>query len=155
MAEFQWWLLIVGLVAGGGLVAVVQMDGRRRDADLAELERRAEAAWIAARLEGREHAPDRATVEAVLRVHREYLELPPPDRFIDAETGEDAEAPPVGSTEIGLGGFSDDDAEGVPDEVGDGGRSRADDDLASAGEEEAAAGEQAHAGSDREQREDR
>ena len=37
MAEFQWWLLIVGLVAGGGLVAIVSMDGRRREEDLAEL----------------------------------------------------------------------------------------------------------------------
>src|SRR4029077_2998205 len=38
MAEFQWWLLLVGLVAGGGLVAVVTMDGRRREEDLADLE---------------------------------------------------------------------------------------------------------------------
>ena len=37
MAEFQWWLLIVGLVAGGGLVAVVSMDGRRREQDISEL----------------------------------------------------------------------------------------------------------------------
>ena len=49
MAEFQWWLLLVGLVAGGGLVAIVSMDGRRNEEDLVELERRAEATWIADR----------------------------------------------------------------------------------------------------------
>ena len=50
MAEFQWWLLLVGLVAGGGLVAIVSMDSRRRDEDLADAERAAEATWIADRL---------------------------------------------------------------------------------------------------------
>ena len=50
MAEFQWWLLLVGLVAGGGLVAVVSMEGRRREQDISELEQRAEATWIADQL---------------------------------------------------------------------------------------------------------
>lgn len=82
MAEFQWWLLLVGLVAGGGLVAVVSMDSRRRDEDLAEAERRAEATWIADRLYRQDPALDPDTVEAVLRVHREYLSLPAPDRLV-------------------------------------------------------------------------
>ena len=50
MAEFQWWLLLVGLVAGGGLVAVVFLDGARREQDVDEAELPAEAQWIAARL---------------------------------------------------------------------------------------------------------
>ena len=58
MAEFQWWLLLVGLVAGGGLVAVVTMDGRRREEDIGELERRAEATWIAERVAGTPRAVD-------------------------------------------------------------------------------------------------
>jgi hypothetical protein len=82
MAEFQWWLLLVGLVAGGGLGAIVSMDGRRRDEDLAALERRAETTWIAERLAGRDPAPDARTIEAILRIHREYLSLPPPDRLL-------------------------------------------------------------------------
>ena len=81
MAEFQWWLLLVGLVAGGGLVAVVSMDSRRREDDLADAERRAESTWIAERLSAHESALDPDTVESVLRVHREYLSLPAPDRL--------------------------------------------------------------------------
>jgi ferric-dicitrate binding protein FerR (iron transport regulator) len=109
MAEFQWWLLIVGLVAGGGLVAIVSMDGRRREEDLADLERRAEAGWIASRLNTRERDLDAATVQTILRMHREYLTLPPPDRI-----------------EVGLGGrYPDRD----PDEVRHDGSGRADQDL--------------------------
>jgi hypothetical protein len=98
MAEFQWWLLLVGLVAGGGLVAIVSMDGRRREEDLADQERMAEATWIADRLSGRGRALDPDLVESVLRVHREYLTLPPPDRLLVA---------------------SDGDPDGQPDDVGD------------------------------------
>jgi hypothetical protein len=81
MAEFQWWLFLVGLVAGGGLVAVVYLDGARRDTDLDEAELPAEAQWIAARLAERGEAVDALDAEAVLREHREYRQLPPPDRL--------------------------------------------------------------------------
>ena len=133
MAEFQWWLLLVGLAAGGGLVAVVLMDARRREEDLAELERRAEATWIAEQLARREGVPlDGRTVEAVLRAHREYLSLPPPDRlYVD-----DLDVDPDRET----------------DDVRDDGRSGPDDDLSRAAEQHAPAREQAHAGADREQR---
>lgn len=151
MAEFQWWLLIVGLVAGGGLVAVVQMDGRRRDEDVAGLERQAEANWIANRLSRRPDAPDARLVEAVLRLHREYLQLPPPDRLVIAETGEDAEAPRRGR---GPAGSDDGDPDHVADHVGDDRGRRPDHDLPATGEDEASPREEAHAGADREQRPD-
>ena len=109
MAEFQWWLLIVGLLAGGGLVAVVTMDSRRREEDIGDLERRAEATWIAGRVAGRrERSIDPRTVEAVLRAHREYLSLPPPDELV----------------------VLDRDPDEMPDEVRDDGRRGADEDLA-------------------------
>jgi hypothetical protein len=85
MAEFQWWLFLVGLVAGGGLVAVVFLDGSRRDQDLEESELPAEAQWIAARLAERGEPVDAADAEAVLREHREYRQLPPPDRLEPVE----------------------------------------------------------------------
>lgn len=135
MAEFQWWLLLVGLVAGGSIVAIVSMDGRRRDEDLSELERRAETTWIAERLTGPDRDVDPITVESVLRVHREYLSLPPPDSLI-VEGGETS------------GGDTDE----VPDDVGDDRGRRTDEDLARAGEEHAPPGEEAHAGADGEQR---
>ena len=140
MAEFQWWLLIVGLVAGGGLVAVVSMEGRRREQDVSELEQRAEATWIADRLSTRERSLDPFAVEAVLRAHREYLMLQPPDRLVVDDEPETFDL--------------DGDADGEPDDVRDGGRGGPDEHLTPAAEERAATGEQAHAGADREQRDD-
>ena len=119
MAEFQWWLLLVGLVAGGGLVAVVSMDGRRREEDLDDLERRAEANWIAERLTSLDPGLDSRTVESVLRLHRDYLSLPPPDRLM--VEGEAADGAP-----------SDGDADRDPDEIGDDRSGRTDQDLSRA-----------------------
>ena len=129
MAEFQWWLLLVGLVAGGGLVAVVMTDGRRRDEDVGELERRAEATWIAQRLSGHRRSVDPLVVEAVLGAHREYLTLPPPDQLV--VVGEDggfvdAEASPAPEPLDDL----DRDPDQMPDQVRDDRRRGADEDLA-------------------------
>jgi hypothetical protein len=86
-AEFNWWLLIVGLVIGASLTWLVMAETTRREADVAETERRSEALWISTILEriGRSVPTDR--VEEVLRLHREYLAAPPPD-----EPDEPAEA---------------------------------------------------------------
>jgi hypothetical protein len=99
MAEFQWWLLLVGLVAGGGLVAVVFLDGARREQDVEEAELPAEAHWIAARLGSGDRPLDPHQVEAILREHREYRLMPPPDRLdpIDAPPAAVPDASPVGS----------------------------------------------------------
>jgi hypothetical protein len=89
MAEFQWWLLLLGLVAGGGLVAVVYIDGARQEADLEAAELPAEAAWIAERLgtgaDGTAAGADPGLVEQVLLLHAEYLQQPPPDRIVRSE----------------------------------------------------------------------
>ena len=45
-AEFNWWLLIVGLVVGAGLVWFVVLDSRRREVDIDDGERPREAAWL-------------------------------------------------------------------------------------------------------------
>ena len=90
MAEFQWWLLLVGLVAGGGLVAVVFLDGARREQDIEDAELPAEANWIAERLASRELKP--RDIEAILREHREYRLMPPPDGFESIEPPPDAAA---------------------------------------------------------------
>ena len=142
MAEFQWWLLLVGLVAGGGLVAVVSMDARRREEDVSEMERAAEATWIADRLMTPELL-DPLTIEEVLRAHRDYLALVPPDRIVVEEQGS--------LRQLTLDGNAD----RQTDDIGDDGRGHTDEDLAAAAEERAAAREQAHAGADREQGGDR
>jgi hypothetical protein len=78
-AEFNWWLLLVGLVVGAGLAWFVVMDTRRRDVDIDERERPREALWLSRMLadEGHRISPDAA--ERLLVLHRAYLEAPPPD----------------------------------------------------------------------------
>ena len=78
-AEFDWWLLIVGLILGGALTWLVMSETARRDSDIDEAEQRGEALWIATTLSaaGRDVEPGR--VDEILRLHREYLAAPPPD----------------------------------------------------------------------------
>jgi len=87
MAEFQWWLLIVGLVTGGVIVAIVTMDTSRRDVDVPDAERAAEASFIAAQLAADGRPLDREAVASVLEAHRAYLGLLPPDAIVPVEDG--------------------------------------------------------------------
>jgi hypothetical protein len=96
-AEFNVWLLIVGLVLGAGLVWLVVMDSRRREAEIDSVERPREAAWLSSALreDGFDVSPEAA--DRLLLLHREYLDAPPPDE----ETGSDVaavgeETPPEG-----------------------------------------------------------
>jgi hypothetical protein len=99
-AEFNVWLLIVGLVLGAGLVWLVIMDSRRRDAEVDAVERPREAAWLSAALadDGFDVSPEAA--ERLLALHRVYLDAPPPDRVGDdagdVPDGETDDARPVG-----------------------------------------------------------
>ncbi len=92
-AEFNWWLLMVGLVVGAGLVWFVVADQRRREVDIDAEERAREALWLSASLadEGHDVSPEMA--ERLLALHRAYLEAPPPDEVDDAEDAEDASPP--------------------------------------------------------------
>jgi hypothetical protein len=85
-AEFNVWLLIVGLVVGAGLVWLVVMDSRRRDVEIDAVELPREAAWLSSvlREDGFEVSP--AAVERLLLLHRSYLEAPPPDGVEDGAT---------------------------------------------------------------------
>ena len=78
-AEFNWWLLIVGLVLGAALTWLVMAESARRDADITDSEQRGEALWIASLLSRTGRPTEGATVEEILRLHREYLAAPPPD----------------------------------------------------------------------------
>jgi hypothetical protein len=82
-AEFNWWLLIVGLVVGAGLVWLVVADSRRREADLTELEREGEAQWIAAAMADAGRDVDETDVLDILRLHAAYLAAAPPDQTYD------------------------------------------------------------------------
>lgn len=79
-AEFNWWLLIVGLVIGAGLVYLVLADSSRRDADVLAEELPREATWISMAMREEGRSIDPPTAERVLELHRAYLASPPPDR---------------------------------------------------------------------------
>ncbi len=101
-AEFNWWLLIVGLVIGAALTWLVMSESARREIDVLESEQRSEAGWISSLLSGagRPVTPER--VEEILRLHREFLAAPPPDEPIKPVTvappdaGMPSEAPSEG-----------------------------------------------------------
>ncbi len=82
-AEFNWWLLIVGVVAGAALTWLVVADSSRREREVGERELPAEAAWIAK--SSGQPPVDADTAERVLRAHRRYLGFPPPDVLIAPE----------------------------------------------------------------------
>lgn len=84
-AEFNVWLLIVGLVVGAGLAWVVMMDGHRQETEIDAIELPREAAWLSAVLaeDGYDVSPDAA--EHLLLLHRAYLGAPPPDPVPDQE----------------------------------------------------------------------
>jgi hypothetical protein len=78
-AEFNVWLLIVGLVVGAGLAWLVMLDSRRRESEIDAAELPREAAWLSTVMaeDGYEVSPDAA--EQLLLLHRAYLGAPPPD----------------------------------------------------------------------------
>jgi hypothetical protein len=92
-AEFNWWLLIVGLVIGAGLAWLVLADSSRREADIEERELDAESRWIAEMIAdaGRPIANDQ--VLEILRLHRAYRAAAPPDDVGEPEITSDVDRP--------------------------------------------------------------
>jgi hypothetical protein len=73
-AEFNWWLLLVGIVVGAALTWLVLVDLAARPGpfvpDDSELD--LEADWVAARFTEQERDVDRADVVDTLRLDRLY-----------------------------------------------------------------------------------
>ena len=111
-AEFNVWLLVVGLVVGAGLVWLVIMDSRRRESEVDEAERPREAAWLSSVMaeDGYDITPEAA--ERLLLLHRAYLQASPPDGVMD-----DGEADELGAgTILGGSAIPADGSEGTPTE---------------------------------------
>lgn len=93
-AEFNWWLLIVGLVIGAGLVWLILADGRRREVDVEDTERPSEVRWITTAMTDAGHPMNDDDVLDVLRLHAAYLSGPPPDATGSPQAGERERAGP-------------------------------------------------------------
>jgi hypothetical protein len=92
-AEFNWWLLIVGLVIGAGLAWLVLADSSRREVDIEEREMAAESRWIADTLGDSGHVTDEEQVLDVLRLHRTYRAAAPPYEVDEPWVEPGSEAP--------------------------------------------------------------
>jgi len=82
-ADFNWWLLIVGLAVGVALTWLVLAETTRRDREVSDEETAAEASWIARTLD--DPLVDAEMAERVLLAHRRYLGFPPPDVLVAPE----------------------------------------------------------------------
>ena len=72
-AEFQWWLLLVGLVIGALLVFLVMVDFTRSADEQGEAELGREAEWIAGVLRPTDGPLDPGLIQEILRLNREWL----------------------------------------------------------------------------------
>jgi hypothetical protein len=96
--EFNWWLLIVGLAIGAGLVWLVLLDSRRREDEITAAERATESLWLADVLADAGTPLSPAVVRRVLDLHGEYLAMAP------MAAGSQVAIQPVGeSTELAAG----------------------------------------------------
>jgi hypothetical protein len=84
-AEFNWWLLLLGLIVGGGLTWLVLAETRRREQDLEDDELADEAVWLEARMAEEGNPLPAETIERVMQLHRAYLSIAPPDDSPDAD----------------------------------------------------------------------
>jgi hypothetical protein len=114
--DFNWWLLIVGLVIGAGLVWLILADSSRREADVSARERPSEARWIADQLRRAGHSVDDDAVADVLDLHALYLTALPPDEpaedgsvTVPAPGPEVARGPDTGAPPSGGSALADED----------------------------------------------
>jgi hypothetical protein len=120
--EFQWWLLLVGLVIGALLVFLVMVDFSRSADEQADAEVSRESGWIARTLEPTDGTVDPDLIQEILRLNREWLAgsahaeaSPPPAEPAPAEPAP-AEAPSAsgsGPWQAGARSTSDVDGDGA------------------------------------------
>jgi hypothetical protein len=96
MAEFNLWLLIVGIAAGAAVMWLVIGTLARNDDEESAEERELEAAWIADTIEEHGGRAPATLVEQILALHRRYLQGGP---GIPVPVGEPDEADSTAAAE--------------------------------------------------------
>lgn len=74
---FAWWLVVLGIAIGVGLVWVFAVRLPRAEADVNDSELASEAAWISRNIEAYGGVAPQPLVEEVLELHRQYLSTGP------------------------------------------------------------------------------
>jgi len=89
MAEFNLWLLVLGIAAGAAVTWVVIGTIARNDDEVAAEEQAAESEWIARTIEEHGGRAPTELVAQILGLHRRYLQggavIPVPEREPEAE----------------------------------------------------------------------
>ena len=99
MAEFNLWLLVLGIAAGAAVTWVVIGTIARNDDEVAAQEQAAEAEWIAGTIEEHGGRAPSELVAQILALHRRYLQggsvipVPGPEPEEDAVSSEGSDAP--------------------------------------------------------------
>jgi hypothetical protein len=98
MAEFNVWLLILGIAFGAVVTWLVVGTLSRNDDDVAAGEQATEAAWIAGLIEEHGGRAPVMLVEQILALHRRYLKggpgIPVPEPSASPEGPADETSPP-------------------------------------------------------------
>lgn len=106
MAEFNLWLLVLGIAAGAAVTWVVIGTIARNDDEVATEEQAAEAEWIAGTIEEHGGRAPTQLVAQILALHRRYLQggavIPVPEPEPDAAPSGEAEAPEADAADRGV-----------------------------------------------------
>jgi hypothetical protein len=92
MAEFNLWLLIVGIAAGAAVMWLVIGTLARQDDEVGAAERGVEAGWIARTIEEYGGRAPVQLVEQILTLHRQYLQGGPGVPLPEVAAAQDSEA---------------------------------------------------------------
>jgi hypothetical protein len=107
MAEFNLWLLVLGIAAGAAVTWVVIGTIARNDDEVAAEEQAAESEWIARTIEEHGGRAPTELVAQILGLHRRYLQggavIPVPGPEADEDTADAADEPAQVETGEGVG----------------------------------------------------
>lgn len=80
---YQWWLLILGMGVGAGILWLLIGRLPRGEEDVGSEERAAEAAWISRSIVAAGGAAPEELVDQILELHRAYLDIGEPEVSTD------------------------------------------------------------------------